>query len=99
MKEKLINIFKKAEGKQFTYISLISSKGIQIHSCIEKLIIDGISDGSIFFRDEVINWDANVVLPLLNIAEIIKRKKKNFDIDIAEAEYDITYFDGSELLI
>jgi len=99
MKQELVNIFKQAEGKKFTFISLISSNGFEMHSCIENLKIDGVTERVIFLRDEVANWDANITIPLINLTDIEERELENFDIDDSEAEYDITYSDGTELLI
>jgi len=99
MTNQLIDIFKKAEGKLFTYLVLELSSGITIQTCIERLRVNEISERYIFIEGKKLEWQENATISSINIGRIVEKSPENFDMEDADHEYEIIYEDGSNLLI
>jgi hypothetical protein len=99
LKDQVIEIFKQAEGKRFTYFQITSSLGVHSQPVIEKLFIHNVLDTSIHLADSLFNVDQVVFLPLIRITDIVEIEPENFDIIDAEAEYEINYDDGTRVFV
>jgi len=99
MKNQLIDIFKKAEGKLFTYLVLELSNGTTIQTCIERLRVNEISEKYIFIESKKVEWQENATISSINIERIVEKAPENFELEDAYGEYEIIYEDGSNLLI
>lgn len=95
MKQKLIDIFKQAEGKKFTYLVLETSSELSIQTCIENLEIDSIGERSIYLKGKKGEWHEFSNVPLIKIDTIDQKEEDG----TFEAEYEIIYQDGTSLTV
>jgi hypothetical protein len=99
MKNQLVDIFKEAEGKRFTYLYLDTPLGLSMQPVIENLEIEEISDEIIFLKGATGDVDEFVRIPLNEIDDIVKVDKDDYRLENADAEYFVRYKDGTELYI
>jgi len=94
MKNQVIDIFKEAEGKRFTYLVLNLSNRMSIQTCIERLVINETTDKVIFIEGKTLEWGENATISLMGIEEVEEIETDEYDKD-----YQILYQDGSILSI
>lgn len=99
---KVVEIFKEAVDKRFTYITITTSLGFYSMSVLENLVFEceaAAGDKKLFVRGETMEVNEIVNIPLTSIDEIEDIEEGQFDLIGADAEYRITYHDGTELFI
>lgn len=95
---KIVKIIEQAKDKRFTYLTLTLPNGMEIRTCINKLMVNSIDEESIYINGEK-EWAEIASIGLKDIYCIDERKPDIFELEDAEAEYIIKYSDGSELFV
>lgn len=99
MKNQIMSIFKQAEGKEFTYFQITTALGLHSQPVIENLHIHSDSGDFLQLADFLCNVDQIVNIPFNHIEKIEEIPEEDFEIMDAEAEYRISYTDGSTVYV
>lgn len=95
----IVDIFNQAKGKRLTYFIYKGYNGFEFQSWVTYLKIDAMNDKIAYIRGENGEWNEFITIPIAKVDDIEEIEDDKKEIEEAEAEYFVTFEDGSTLYI